>query len=229
MITHTFPAQVDEDTLLGGWVTWLPSLLDGLWLSLEVVVVSLIIGIPMGLGLALLTSAQRKWVRVVAIIVVEVGRGTPALVMLQIVYFGLPSAGLTVGSFVAAVVALALTTGAYTSEILRAGLQAVPHGEVEASAALAMSNRDTLRFIVIPQGVRIAIPALMGFAILMFQATALCFTIALPELLSRSYSIGSNTFRYLDVLLLAGILYLLITLPAGWLTSWTERRMARHL
>jgi polar amino acid transport system permease protein len=108
-------------------------------------------------------------------------------------------------------------------------LQAVPQGEVEASAALAMSHRDTLRFIVIPQGVRIAIPALMGFAILMFQATALCFTIALPELLSRSYSIGSNTFRYLDVLLLAGILYLMITLPAGWLTSWTERRMARHL
>jgi polar amino acid transport system permease protein len=174
-------------------------------------------------------SARHKWVRVVAIIVVEVGRGTPALVMLQIVYFGLPSAGLTVGSFVAAVVALALTTGAYTSEILRAGLQAVPHGEVEAASALAMSNRDTLRFIVIPQGVRIAIPALLGFAILILQATALTFTIALPELLSRAYSIGSNTFRYLDVLLLAGLLYLLITLPAGWLTNWTERRMARHL
>ena len=115
------PAQVDEDTLVGGWITWLPSLLDGLWLSLEVAVVSLILGIPIGLGLALLVSATRKWVRVVAIIVVEVGRGTPALVMLQIVYFGLPSAGITVGSFVAAVVALALTTGAYTSEILRGG------------------------------------------------------------------------------------------------------------
>jgi polar amino acid transport system permease protein len=220
---------MSEDSLLGGWLAWLPSLLDGLWLSLEVCVVSLVIGIPLGLWLALLVSAQRKWVRVVAIIAVEIGRGTPALVMLQIVYFGLPSAGLTVGSFTAAVTALALTTGAYTSEILRAGLQAVPHGEVEASAALAMSNRDTLRFIVIPQGVRIAIPALMGFAILIFQATALTFTIALPELLSHAYSIGANTFRYFDVLVLAGLLYLLITLPAGWLTSWTEQRMARHL
>lgn len=220
---------MNEDTLLGGWLAWLPSLLDGLWLSVQVAVASLVIGIPMGLGLALLVSAKHKWVRVLAIIAVEIGRGTPALVMLQVVYFGLPSAGLTVGSFTAAVAALALTTAAYTSEILRAGLQAVPQGEVEASAALAMSNRDTLRFIVIPQGVRIAIPALMGFAILIFQATALAFTIALPELLSRSYSIGSNTFRYLDVLVLAGLLYLLITLPAGWLTSWTERRMARHL
>jgi polar amino acid transport system permease protein len=220
---------VNEDTLLGGWLTWLPGLLDGLWLSVRVAGASLVIGIPLGLGLALLMSARHKWVRVVAIIVVEVGRGTPALVMLQIVYYGLPSAGLTVGSFVAAIVALALTTGAYTSEILRAGLQAVPHGEVEAASALAMSNRDTLRFIVIPQGVRIAIPALLGFAILILQATALTFTIALPELLSRAYSIGSNSFRYLDVLLLAGLLYLLITLPAGWLTNWTERRMARHL
>lgn len=220
---------MNEDTLLGGWLTWLPGLLDGLWLSVRVAGASLVIGIPLGLGLALLMSARHKWVRVVAIIVVEVGRGTPALVMLQIVYYGLPSAGLTVGSFVAAIVALALTTGAYTSEILRAGLQAVPHGEVEAASALAMSNRDTLRFIVIPQGVRIAIPALLGFAILILQATALTFTIALPELLSRAYSIGSNSFRYLDVLLLAGLLYLLITLPAGWLTNWTERRMARHL
>lgn len=220
---------MSEDSLLGGWLAWLPSLLDGLWLSLEVCVASLVIGIPLGLCFALLVSAQRTWVRVLAIVAVEIGRGTPALVMLQIVYFGLPSAGLTVGSFTAAVTALALTTGAYTSEILRAGLQAVPHGEVEASAALAMSNRDTLRFIVIPQGVRIAIPALMGFAILIFQATALTFTIALPELLSRAYSIGANTFRYFDVLLLAGLLYLLITIPAGWLTSWTEQRMARHL
>jgi polar amino acid transport system permease protein len=217
------------DSLVQAWLTWLPQLLQGLWLSVEVAGASLVIGIPLGLGLALLVSSGRKAVRVTAIIVVEIGRGTPALVTLQIVYFGLPSAGLTVGSFSAAVVALALTTGAYTSEILRAGLQAVPHGEIEASSALAMSHRDTLRYIVIPQGVRIAIPALMGFSILMFQATSLAFTIALPELLSQAYSIGSNTFRYLDVLALAGLLYLLITVPSGWLTSWTERRMARHL
>jgi polar amino acid transport system permease protein len=150
-------------------------------------------------------------------------------VTLAIVYYGLPSTGMTLSSFTAAVLALALTTGAYTSEILRAGLQAVPHGEIEAAGALAMSHRDTLRFIVIPQGVRIAVPALMGFSILIFQGTSLAFTIALPELLSRAYSIGSSTFRYLDVLVLAGLLYLLVAIPAGWLVSWTEKRMSRHL
>jgi polar amino acid transport system permease protein len=218
-----------NDSLLQAWQEWLPRLLDGLWLSIQVAAGSLILGIPLGLALALLVSAKHKAVRIAAIIFVEIGRGTPALVTLAIVYYGLPSAGLTVSSFLSAVLALGLTTGAYTSEILRAGLQAVPFGEVEAAGALAMSHRDTLRFIIIPQGVRIAIPALMGFAILIFQGTSLAFTIALPELLSRAYSIGSNTFRYLDVLLLAGLLYLIVAVPAGWLVSWTENRMSRHL
>ncbi len=218
-----------NDSLLQAWLEWLPRLLDGLLLSVQVAAASLLLGIPLGLALALLVSAGHKAVRTTAIILVEIGRGTPALVTLAIVYYGLPSTGMTLSSFTAAVLALALTTGAYTSEILRAGLQAVPHGEIEAAGALAMSHRDTLRFIVIPQGVRIAVPALMGFSILIFQGTSLAFTIALPELLSRAYSIGSSTFRYLDVLVLAGLLYLLVAVPAGWLVSWTEKRMSRHL
>ena len=218
-----------NDGLLQSWLEWLPRLLDGLLLSVQVAAASLLLGIPLGLALALLVSAGHKAVRTTAIILVEIGRGTPALVTLAIVYYGLPSTGMTLSSFTAAVLALALTTGAYTSKILRAGLQAVPHGEIEAAGALAMSHRDKMRFIVIPQGVRIAVPALMGFSILIFQGTSLAFTIALPELLSRAYSIGSSTFRYLDVLVLAGLLYLLVAVPAGWLVSWTEKRMSRHL
>jgi polar amino acid transport system permease protein len=218
-----------NDSSLAAWWSWLPELLRGWLTSLELAVISVVIGSMLGLVLAVLVSSPKKAVRVSAIIFVEIGRGTPALVVLQIVYFGLPSAGLTFGPFVSACVAFALTTAAYTSEILRAGLQAVPHGEVEASNALGMSQRDTLRFIVIPQGVRIAIPPLAGFAILMFQATSLAFTISLQELLSRSYSIGNSTFRYFDVLLLAGVMYLIITVPGGWLAERAERRLSRHL
>jgi polar amino acid transport system permease protein len=149
--------------------------------------------------------------------------------MLQFVYYGLPSAGLSFTAFVSAVAALSLTTAGYTSEILRGGLQAVPAGETEAAGALGMSRRDTLRFVLVPQGVRIALPSLMGFAILIFQATSLTFTISVVELLSQAYSIGAATFRYLDVLVLAGLLYLAVTIPAGWLTDRTERRLSRHL
>ncbi|NWN89682.1 MAG: amino acid ABC transporter permease [Micrococcaceae bacterium] len=215
--------------LLTNWVEWLPRLLDGLWVSIQVTLLGLLVGIPLGLGLAILSSVRSRMVRSFTVVAVEIGRGMPALVVLQMVYFGLPTLGLTVNSFIATVMALAMMTAAYTSEILRAGLRAVPEGETEASNALGLSYGDTLRFIVIPQGVRIAVPTLMGFCILIFQVSSLAFTIGLPELLSRGYSIGASTFQYLDVLVLAGLLYLVITVPAGWLVEGFEKRISRHL
>lgn len=215
--------------ILNDWPSFLPGLLAGLGVSVQVALLSLLIGIPGGLLLAIGAGSKKKLVRTLIIGIVEIGRGTPALVVLQIFYFGLPASGLTLSSMGASVVALAATTAAYTSEILRGGLQAVPQGEVEAAGALGMSRRDTLRFIVIPQGFRVAIPSLIGFAILIFQATSLAYTVALPELLSQAYSIGSTTFNYLSVLILAGLMYAAITVPASWLTCRAEKRLARHL
>ncbi|WP_137120326.1 amino acid ABC transporter permease [Segeticoccus rhizosphaerae] len=214
---------------LSDWAENYPALLSGLWVSIRVTALALGIGMPLGLLLALSANSPKKVLRYVTIGVVEIGRGTPALVVLQIVYFGLPTVDVTFSSFFSAAIALALTTAAYTSEILRGGLQAVPSGEVEAASALGMVNRDTLRFIVIPQGVRVAIPPLMGFAVLIFQASSLAYTIALPELMSQAYSTGSSTFRYMSILSLAGLMYAAITIPASWLTGRAERRMARHL
>ena len=215
--------------ILTDWPAFLPGLLAGLGVSVQVALLSLLIGIPGGLMLAIGAGSKKKLVRTLIIGIVEIGRGTPALVVLQIFYFGLPASGLTLSSMGASVVALAATTAAYTSEILRGGLQAVPQGEVEAAGALGMSRRDTLRFIVIPQGFRVAIPSLIGFAILIFQATSLAYTVALPELLSQAYSIGSTTFNYVSVLVLAGLMYAAITIPASWLTCRAEKRLARHL
>jgi len=216
-------------SLLDDWADWTPRLLDGLALSLKVTGLSLAIGLTLGLVLALWSSAKRLPVRLPAIVLVEVGRGMPALVMLQLIYFGLPDAGLTLETFPAVVVALSLTTAAYTSEIIRAGLRAVPTGQLEAASALGMSGGDTQRFVVIPQGLRIALPTLMGFAILIFQISALAYSVGLPELLSQAYSIGAATYRYLDVLVLAGLFYLAVTIPASWLVARLERRLNRHL
>ncbi|WP_019144877.1 amino acid ABC transporter permease [Aeromicrobium massiliense] len=216
-------------SLLDDWADWAPRLLDGLGLSLKVTGLSLAIGLTLGLVLALWSSAKRLPVRLPAIVLVEVGRGMPALVMLQLIYFGLPDAGLTLETFPAVVVALSLTTAAYTSEIIRAGLRAVPSGQLEAASALGMSGGDTQRFVVIPQGLRIALPTLMGFAILIFQISALAYSVGLPELLSQAYSVGAATYRYLDVLVLAGLFYLAVTIPASWLVARLERRLNRHL
>lgn len=206
---------------------WLPALLQGLGVSLQVTVLSLLFGIPLGLGLALAVMGKNRWLKALALFLVEVGRGAPALVMLQFLYFGLPSSGITVGAMVSAVVAIAWNTGAYTSEIIRASLLSIPAGQREAAAAMSFSPLDELRFVLLPQGLKVALPALLGFSILIFQGTSLCFTIALPELVSRAYEIGSDTFRYLPVLLLAGGLYAIISIPAALLVDHVERRSAR--
>ncbi|GAA4530425.1 hypothetical protein GCM10023174_20660 [Chelativorans composti] len=215
--------------LLSNWIDWLPQLWRGLKVSLQLTGLAMLFGLPLGLLLALMTSSKAPWLRWPAIVLVEIGRGAPALVVLQMVYYGLPSAGINVSAFVSGSTALALTAAAYTSEILRAGINAVPKGEVEAGTALGMTKADILRFVVIPQGVMYAVPALMGFAILLFQTTALTFTIAIPELLARAYRIGAATYLYLDVLVLAGLLYLAVTIPFGWLVQYTERRLGSHL
>ena len=187
--------------------TWMPELLGGLSISLQVTALSLLFGIPLGLVLALGVLVHNKVLRVGSLLLVEIGRGAPALVLLQFIYFGLPTTGLTVDSFPAAVIALAWNTGAYTSEIIRASLQSIAYGQREAAEALGLSRTDELRYVLLPQSLRVALPPLLGFSILVFQGTSLCFTIALPELVSRAYEIGSTTFRYFPALLCAGVLY----------------------
>jgi polar amino acid transport system permease protein len=214
--------------LLEFWWRSLPQLLSGLAVSLEVTGIALAVGIPLGLGLALAVQSRRTAVRYPALAFVEIGRGAPALILLQFAYFGLPSAGISLSSLAAASLALAWTTSAYTSEIIRAGLQAVPRGQVEAATAVGMTPLDSLRFVVVPQAMRIAAPALLGFSILMLQASSLCFAIALPELLSQAYMIGTTTFRYLPILCLAGLLYAAICIPATFAVAALEKRLGRH-
>ncbi|MEO3825806.1 amino acid ABC transporter permease [Actinomadura sp. B10D3] len=212
--------------LLADWAEQFPTLLKGLLVNVELTVASLAVGLPLGLLLAVLASSSHALLRISTIAVVEVGRGTPALVLLQFLYFGLPQVDLKLESFVAAVAGLGLTTAAYTSEIMRSGIQAVPAGQREAAQAAGLSQVDQFRFIILPQGLRIAMPPLINFAILIFQGTTLCFTIAVPELLSQSYAIGSRTFHYAQSLGFAAVLFAAVTLPGVALVRALERRLA---
>ena len=210
------------------WGEWFPTLVGGLWVSLKVTAASLLLGMPLGLLLALGVQSKARLLRMLALALVEIGRGTPALILLQFTYFGLPSAGLTLTSYMAAVLALAACTGAYTSEIIRAGLESVPAGQKEAAIAIGFSRMDQLRYVILPQGLQVAIPPLLGFSILIFQGTSLCYAIALPELISQAYSVGSNTFRYMPILVLAGLLYAAICIPATLAVTKLEGRLGRH-
>ena len=112
----------------------------------------LVLGLPLGLLLALGVKSAASGLRWGSLAVVEVGRGAPALILLQFAYFGLPSAGITLSSFTAASLALAWTTGAYTSEIIRAGIEAVPHGQREAALAAGLNQTDMLRYVILTAG-----------------------------------------------------------------------------
>jgi polar amino acid transport system permease protein len=210
-------------------VSWLPDLWAGFLISLRVTFFSLLFGIPAGLLLAIGQQSKAKLLRWLCLAIVELGRGAPALVLLQFLYFGLPSVGVSITSFVSAVLALAWATGAYTSEIIRAGLDAVPQGQHEATSALGLSRADALRFVIVPQGLRVAIPALLGFSILVFQGTSLCFTIALQEIISRAYDIGNTTFLYFPALAVAALFYAAVCIPASLLVSYIEQRAGKNI
>ncbi|MGE8059440.1 amino acid ABC transporter permease [Pseudomonas sp. NPDC089547] len=212
--------------LLSLWAEWFPELWKGFVLSLQVTAISLALGVGLGLLLALGVSAKGRAVRYPALLIVELGRGAPALILLQYFYFGLPSANLTLSSFWAAALALAYCTAAYTSEIIRGGLEAVARGQHEAAEVIGLDRVDALRYVVLPQALRVALPSLLGFSIMMFQASSLCFTIALPEIVSRASAIGSSTFQYMPVLVLAGLMYAAVCAPASLGVATLERRLA---
>ncbi|WOQ15741.1 amino acid ABC transporter permease [Raineyella sp. W15-4] len=211
------------------WAENFPQMLAGLGVSVQLTLLSLLLGLPLGLLLALGVTAPPRPLRWLSIGLVETGRGAPALVILYVVYFGLPILHWTPEALVSAVIGLTFTTAAYTGEYIRGGLKAVSPGSIEAAHALAMPTTDVLRFIVIPQGMRVALPSLMGFAVQIFQATSLTYSITVSELTAQAYGISSMTFRSLEIFGLAGLMYAAITVPSSWLTSRVERRLSlRH-
>lgn len=215
--------------LLDTWIAWLPDLAPGLLVSLELTGLSLLLGMPLGLLLALSVSSPVMPVRHVATVVVEVGRGAPALVLLYLLYFGLPEADITLTAFTTAVLSLSWTTGAYSCDLFRAGIAAVPQGQQEAALTCGLRGWTGFRHIVLPQAIRISTPPLASLAITIFQTSSLAFVIAVPELMSKAYSLGSITFRYLDVFAFTAVLYGAITLVALKLVRLAEQRLNQHV
>ena len=216
-------------TLIDQWITWLPALSPGLSVSLGLTGLCLLFGMPLGLLLAVAIESPLAILHVPAFVVVEVGRGAPALVLLYLLYFGLPEGGITLPAFATAVLSLSWTTGAYSSELFRSGLNSVPKGQREAALTAGLQGWNGFRYIVLPQAIRISTPPLASLAVTIFQTSSLAFVIAVPELMSKAYSLGSITFEYLSVFLLTSVLYGSITLIALAFVRLGERRLNRYL
>ncbi|MDX1481885.1 MAG: amino acid ABC transporter permease [Woeseiaceae bacterium] len=202
----------------------LPLLLTGLRVTTELGVVSIAGGLVLGLAIALVRMYAYAPLRFVARLYIDVFRSIPLLVLLIVVYYALPFVGLRMSPFVSAATALIVVSGAYTAEIFRAGIEAIPRGQFEAAYALGLGFRHTMVDVVLPQAVRIVIPPLTNNSINVIKDTALASVVAMPDLLkqaTQAQALEANP----TPLIVAALIYLAFLWPLVILVGRLERRM----
>ncbi|MFF2324037.1 amino acid ABC transporter permease [Agrobacterium sp. NPDC058088] len=204
-----------------------PALLDGLTTTMTISLAALLFGAPLALMLAAAVRGNR-WLRVPAGVYISFWRGTPILVQLLIIFYIIPFLGLELSPTVAAIVALALNTAAFQSEIYRAGLQAIPPGEVEAAKMLGLSPSTIFLHIEAPQAFRTMLPALIGEMQALVKNSSLVSVIAVSDLTRRAQQVAASTFRPLDAYASALILYVTIGVLLAAVGLSLERRLSHR-
>jgi polar amino acid transport system permease protein len=202
--------------------TW-PLLIEGLWVTVQLGAASIVAGLILGLFLCLVRLYAPLPLRWIARIYIDVFRSIPLLVLLIVVYYALPFVGIRLSPFVSAMTALTMVSGAYTAEIFRAGIEAVPKGQFEASEALGLSYRQTMVDVILPQAIKIVIPPLTNNSINVVKDTALASVVAMPDLLkqaTQAQALAANP----SPLILAAAIYLAILWPLVALVGRLERR-----
>lgn len=189
---------------------------------------SFVLGSGIGLLIALARLSEQRALRWLAFAYVSVFRGTPLLVQLLLIYFGLPQIGIQLEPFPAAVVALTLFSAAYLSENFRAGILGVDIGQWEAATSLGMGYWLTLRRVVLPQGFRIALPSIGSRLIALMKDTSLASVITVVELTRIADEVGASTFRYVEAFMMVGLVYWLLNQLLTFAQLGIEHRLSRH-
>lgn len=203
-------------------VMWdsLPELAEGALLTIELIAISGVLGLALAVPLALGRVARPLWLRAGPFAYIFFFRGTPLLIQIFLVYYGLSQFEVIRESFLwpilreaywCAIIAFTLNTAAYTAEILRGAIQAIPEGEVEAAKAIGMGRWMRLRRVVLPRAFRIALPAYSNEVILMLKGSALASTITLLDLTGVARTLIAKTYMPIELFLAAGLFYLVIT------------------
>ncbi|MFO7310007.1 MAG: amino acid ABC transporter permease [Pseudomonadota bacterium] len=193
---------------------------DGTLLTLWMTAVSIIPGFVVGTACAVGRLYGPPWVRKAAAVYVEAIRNTPLVIQVFWLFFGLAVLSVRIDAFYAAVIALVINVGAYTAEIMRAGFESIPKGQIEAASCLALSRWQSLLYVQLPQAVERVYPALVSQFILMMLATSIMSQISAPELTGVAYQIQAFTFRGFEVYLVIAVIYLaVVTLLRAILTG----------
>ncbi|MCD8053691.1 MAG: amino acid ABC transporter permease [Lachnospiraceae bacterium] len=219
--------------------TQIPDLLEYLPVTLELAVGSMIVSLILGLILALIRIRRIPVLRQLSSFYISILRGTPVLVQLYVTYFGIPlllkainyryGTSYNVNAVPAilyAFVALAVNESAYNAETIRAALQSVPQGQVEAATALGMTYFQTLRRVILPEAIEVALPSLGNSFIGLIKGTSLAFTCAVVEMMAAGKIIAGRTYRYFEVYVSLAIIYWVITITLEQLIRIIEKKIA---
>lgn len=227
---HVVLGPVDVRTLKldGSFIAaWWPFISQGIFVTLELAVISIIGATALAFAAALARLSRRPSINSLAGLYISLIRGTPLFLQFLFIYWALPQVGVVLTSMQAAIAALSLNYGAYMSEIFRAGIQAVSAGQTEAASALGMTPWQTMRRIVLPQAFRIVVPDIGNQFIAMQKDTALASAIAVEELMGRARQAGLPRQHFFEALVVAAAWYWLMTIVMTAFQSRLEHRMAR--
>jgi polar amino acid transport system permease protein len=203
---------------------FLPEFLKGTAVTLELTAVGILLGFALGLTLALMRAYGSKPLRMIAIGFIELFRGTPLLVQLFLIYYGLPSLGLTLSQSVSAYLALGFNSAAYQAEYIRGAIQSIGESQMTAGRAIGLSRWQTIRFIIMPQALRLVIPAWSNEPISLLKTSAVVFLIAVQDLMARGKRAASITYNPIGSYLAIAVIYLVMVFAMSALLKWLERK-----
>jgi polar amino acid transport system permease protein len=201
----------------------LPALMRGLINTLLLGVMSIAVGVPVGLGISLVRLYAARPLRLLAVGYIDIFRAMPVLVVLILVYYALPFLGISLSSWASAITAFSIVMAAYSAEVFRSGIESIPRGQFEAAEALGLPFLLTLRKIVLPQALRVVIPPTTSNCVSMFKDTSLASAVALPELLKEATD-AQSLYANPSPLIGAAIVYVIFLWPMVRLVSLLERR-----
>ncbi|MFI6302041.1 ectoine/hydroxyectoine ABC transporter permease subunit EhuD [Amycolatopsis thailandensis] len=204
-----------------------PLLLEGLLVTVEITLLASVVAYAFGLVFALIRRAGIPVLSQAVLLFIEFVRSTPLLIQVFVLYYVIqPVGGMTLSPFATGVIALGAHYATYAAEVYRAGIEAVPKGQWEAATALNLPRSRVWTAVVLPQAVPRVLPALGNYTISMFKETPLLLAIGVVDVLARAKEVGAETFRVTEPYTLAGVLFLLVSLPASILVRRLERRAA---
>ena len=208
-------------------ITKFPAFMEGVEITLQLAFFTVLFGSLLGLVVAVCRRTRLLPLRWLMNAYVAFIRGTPLLVQVLLVVYGLPQLGIRFPRMTLCIIALVINSGAYMAELIRAGLQSVEKGQVEAAESLGMSSGQTMLYIILPQAVKVTLPAMANEFVAIIKESSILYAVGVYELTYQAYKLASVNYYYIETMIVAALIYFVLTYVATKLLGLLERRMRR--